>query len=133
MMGRYLDRYGRYVVISFLTGCIDYLLALVLLNAGEPPAVSLGIAIVIAGVIDYVALEKWGFSGRSGSYSLKRLLQSALVEGGTYLIRLGVLTVWQRVTPAENVIDHAVGLAVAFGAGFIFGYVVRSRMIFKEE
>ena len=133
MMHTHFGPYGRYTLISLATGCVDYLFALAPLRLGEPPSVSLAAAIVVAGVIDYFALEKWGYAGRRGGFSWKRLFQSGLVEAGTYCIRLGALTAWRRYTPAADVVDHALGLGVAFLGGFVFGYLVRSRIVFAAK
>jgi len=120
----------RYVVISAATGALDFLIAFALLHAGLSPAFSLAAAIVIAGGADYLALEWWGRPGREGSFSLRRLVESGLVELGTYFIRLGALWTWRTFLPGDSPLDHLLGLGLAYGVGFALGYFVRSRIVF---
>lgn len=121
---------SRYVIISTVTGAMDFLLALALLHLGFASWFSLAVAIVVAGVADYLALEWWGFSGRRGVFSANRLVGSGIVELGTYLIRMAVLLLWKAYLSEIEPTEHVLGLAAAYLVAFLFGYVVRSKMVF---
>jgi putative flippase GtrA len=124
---------SRYTLISAVTGAVDFLLALRLLHAGFSSYFSLGVAIAVAGGADYLALEWWGFPGRKGGLSTRRLLGSGLVELGTYIIRVVVLWLWKRHLNDIEPTEHLVGLAVSYAVGFVFGYLARSRVVFKDD
>ena len=124
---------SRYTLISCITGAVDFLLALLLLHLGFPSWFSLGMAILAAGIADYFALEWWGFPGRRGGFSLRRFAASGGVELGTYLIRLIGLWLWKRYANDIEPTEHLVGLAVAYLAGFFFGYLVRSKIVFSGD
>ena len=99
---------------------------------GFSSPVSLAVSIVIAGVADYFALEWWGFPGRKSGFSSRRLIASGAVELGTYLIRITALWLWKRYLNDIEPTEHLIGLAVAYGAGFVFGYAARSRLVFAD-
>lgn len=124
-------RLARYVVISVATGAFDYLLALALLHNGFSPPASLACSIAAAGVMQYFALEWWGFPGRKSSFSWKRLAGCGVAEVGTYLVRLAVLTGW-RLFFTTGLVDNILGLALAYATAFLVGYVVRSRLVFAN-
>lgn len=123
----------RYTLISFLTGSLDFLIALALLHMGFSDSLGLAISIVLAGAANYFALEKWGFQGRKPALSLRRFVESGLVEAMTYAIRLAALWLWRRHFNDTVPTEHLIGLAVAYLAGFVVGYVVRSRYVFRNE
>jgi putative flippase GtrA len=126
------EKYGRYLAISAATGCLDYLLALTLLSLDFPPHVSLGCAIVVAGTADYLALEWWGFPQRKGALCLKRLAGSGLVELATYFVRLAVVLPVRDILPGAMPARNALSLAVAYATGFVCGYLMRSRIVFRK-
>lgn len=122
----------RYTLISTITGALDFLLALVLLHLGFSAPLSLGVSIFIAGIADYFALEWWGFPGRKGVFSPRRLLTSGAVEAGTYGIRMAALWMWKTHFSEIEPTEHFVGLAVAYAIAFLFGYLARRNMIFTR-
>lgn len=124
---------GRYLAISAVAGTVDFGIAFVLLHSGFSPAFSLAVSIAVAGIGQYFALEWWGFPGRRAAFSLRRLAQSGFAEAGTYVVRVGVLWGWRHAFPALDARDHFVGLAVAYGVAFFFGYLIRSRLVFKRS
>lgn len=123
---------SRYTIISTVTGALDYLLALLLLHLGFLPWLSLAVSIIAAGAADYVALELWGFPGRKGGFSPKRLVGSGIVELGTYAIRVLVLWIWKNHMNDIEPTQHMFGLAAAYLVGFLFGYAARSRVVFTD-
>lgn len=123
---------SRYTLISTVTGALDYLLALLLLHMGIRPWISLAASIIVAGVADYAALERWGYPGRKGAFSSRRLAGSALVELGTYVIRMLVLSLWKTHLNDIEPTEHMIGLAAAYLVAFLFGYVARSRFVFVD-
>lgn len=77
-------------------------------------------------------LEWWGFSGRPGGFSPRRLIASGVVEAGTYCVRMAVLWAWKTHLHDIEPTEHLGGLAVAYAIAFLFGYLVRSKMIFTR-
>ncbi len=124
-------RLGRYTLISALTGLLDYTIAFILLHNEFSPHASLGASIVIAGAIDYLALERWGFHNRKGEFSWRRLAGSGGVEIGTFVLRLAIILLWRRITRI-TVFNNLLGLALAYCLAFLFGYFARTRFVFKK-
>ena len=121
----------RYLGISIAAGALDFILAFVLLHSGFSIAASLAVSIILAGVVQYFALERWG-TRRRGNFSFARLFGSGLVEFGTYCIRVVVLWSWKQYLPGVEAKEHLLGLGVAYGVAFLFGYITRSRIVFKQ-
>lgn len=124
---------SRYALISAIAGALDFLLALILLHAGLAPWLSLGIAIAVSGFVDYLALEWWGFANRAGGFSHKRLIESCLVELGTYLLRLLLLWIWKKHFNEVDPTEHLAGLAAAYLVAACFGYLTRVWIIFAKS
>ncbi len=124
------DGKRRYLAISLATGTMDILIALLLLHLRFSMPFSLGVSIVVAGIVAYFALEWWVFRRRGMGMSWRRMAGSGLVELGTYLIRVAVLWLFKRFFPGSEILDHLIGLAVAYAVAFVFGYVARSRFVF---
>lgn len=121
----------RYAVISSLAGLLDFGLALVLLHLGFAPWSGIAIAMLVAGIIDYLMLERWGFSKRGGDFSYARLLESCVVELATYIFRLVLLWIWRAHFDDIDPTDHLLGLAVSYLIPAVFGYLARTRVVFR--
>jgi putative flippase GtrA len=112
---------------------LDFLLALALLHSGFSSAFSLAVSIIVAGAAEYFALERWGFPDRVSGFSGKRLLGSGIAEAGTYCIRMAALWFWKSHLNDMEPTEHLVGLAVAYGVGFLFGYFFRRGIVFPRQ
>lgn len=122
----------RYITISAIAGALDFLLALLFLHAGLRPWLAIALAMLISGSIDYFALEWWGFPKRAGTVSFTRLAESCFVELGTYFLRLALLHVWKLYFQDIDPTEHLTGLAVSYAFSAIFGYLLRTKIIFAN-
>ena len=123
-----MDRvFVRYCLVAAASGTLDYILAFLLLHYGVTPPVALAVSIIIAGLAEYAGLEWWGFARRHPGFSGWRLAGSGVAELGTYLIRLGVLSVWRHHVEA-GFWENVAGLGLAYAIGFVFGYLFRRRV-----
>ena len=118
----------RYTLVAAASGTLDYVFAFILLHNGVTPSIALAVSIVIAGLAEYAGLEWWGFPGRHPGFSMWRLGGSGVAELGTYLIRLGVLSVWRHHVAEAGFWENAAGLGIAYLFGFVFGYFFRRRV-----
>ncbi len=123
----------RYATISTIAGLLDFGLALVLLHLGLAAWSSIAIAMLLTGVMDYLALEWWGFPQRGGGFSAARLAESCAVELGTYIFRLFILWLWKAHFNDIDPTEHLLGLAVSYFIPAVFGYLARTRLIFRRK
>lgn len=126
-------RFSRYLIIVSCTGALSFGVALLMLHAGFQPFVTLVCSVLASGLLNYGALELWGFPHRKGRLSWKRLLQNAIVGTGGFGTRYAVLTLGLHYLTFPQPFDKAIPLALAYTASFIFGYLLRSRVVFKNN
>lgn len=55
------------------------------------------------------------------------------MEAGTYAIRVTVLWFWKSRLNDIEPTEHLIGLAVAYLAAFVFGYIARRKVVFAEN
>lgn len=130
---RIRKRFARYLLIAACTGTVSFLVALALLHLGFSPLVSLTLSVMVSGLANYAALELWGFPHRTGGLSWKRLGHSSIVGAGAFAARYGVLSFGLGTFQALAPFDKALALALAYGASFAIGYLLRSRVVFKHS
>ncbi len=130
-LGRIKKRFTRYVVITSCMGCLSFLVALALLHAGFAPLLSLVISALSSGLLSYGAMELWAFPHREGKLSVRRLVETSVVGIGGFAARYVVLTLALKLAIPEP-FHNAVPLALAYLASFLFGYILRSQVIFRK-
>ncbi len=130
---RIKKRFTRYLVIMTCTGIISFLIALALLHAEISPFISLVASALVAGSANYFMLELWGFPHRTGKLSAKRLVKSSFIGvfgfAARYATLLAGLKLFEKIKPFDNVL----ALAIAYLVSFTIGYLIRSRVIFKND
>ena len=126
-------RFPRYVLITCCTGTLSFVVAWLMLHSGFQPLVSLVVSALCSGLLSYGAMELWAFPHRNGKLSWTRLSGNALVGIGGFAARYVVLVVALRhLATLPPPFNNAVPLALAYLASFCFGYLLRSRVIFKN-
>lgn len=128
---RVKHRFPRYVLITACTGLLSFTAALILLHLGVPPLASLIASALASGLFSYGAMELWAFPHRKGRLSWRRLIKNALVGIGGFTARYAVLTLTLPLAFPEP-FHKALPLILAHLASFVFGYVIRSRIIFHK-
>ena len=130
---RFNRRLTRYMAITFCTGCISFIIALVLLHYGFSPLISLLLSVAASGLAGYAAMELWCFPQRLGRLSWKRFAFSSLVGGLAFLGRYGVLKVSLDLFHSLEPFDKVLALGLAYGASFLIGYTLRSVVVFRRS
>lgn len=104
-----------------------------MLHMGFNPFFTLVCSVMASGLLNYGALELWGFPHRKGHLSWVRLAQNAIVGTGAFGARYLVLRLALEHFNYPEPFNKVVPLAMAYCASFVIGYLLRSRVVFKNN